>query len=255
MNEYFTDDSPSESGKTLVPFLSSDMCTFTLYTVVILAGLVVATWPWRGFVPFVREQRIPYSFPIVFIGLLVIVTYLHLRLGRGEIAVSRVFTRVQAHRHVVPAETVYPFTRYALIIFCLHILFWLLPCFPILLLVTALSGFSLLTFGKALSIVFTAALLCRLFGFVMYLLWDNASVLGYLFARVFLAASIYATGFLVPVINPIRVLLDLDSNRLGGSSLMSAYTVYTLISLAGIGLLSILAELLVSRKGKKENIT
>ena len=252
IDEYFTD----ESGKALIPFISSQMCSFAFYTVVILTGLVVVTWPWQGFVPFMREQRIPYSFPVVFIGLIVISTYLHLRLGRGEIAINRYFIRPQAHQHFVPSEVVYPFGRYALFIFCLHILFWLLPCFPILILATAISGFSLLTFGKAVSIVFTAALLCKLFGFLMYLLWGNTSILGYLFSRIFLAASVYVTGFLVPVINPIRLifLLDLDRDKLM-LSFESAYTVYMLIMLASISILAILAEFLVSKKRKKEEAT
>jgi hypothetical protein len=189
-----------------------------------------------------------------FVSLVVITSYLHLRLGRGEIGINRYFTRAKEHQNFLPSEVVYPFRRYGLILFCLHILFWLLPCFPILILVTAISGFSLLTFGKALSIVFTTALLCRLFGFWLYLLWGNMSVLGYLFARVFLAASIYATGFLVPVINPLRVIfgLEQDSDILG-LSMKSAYTQYMLFVCTAIILLAILADLFVSKQQKKED--
>jgi hypothetical protein len=250
INEYFTD----ESGKTLIPFISSEMCSFAFYTVMILTGLVVVTWPWQGFVPFMREQRIPYSFPTAFIALVVISTYLNLRLGRGEIAINKQFTRPKAHQHFTPSEVAYPFGRYTLITFCLHIVFWLLPYFPILILVTAISGFSLLTFGKAVSIVFIATLLCRLFGFLMYLLWGNTSIVGYLFSRVFLAASIYVTGFLAPALNPVRVmfLLDLDSDKLV-LSLRSAYAVYMLIMLASVSVLIILAGFLVRKKRKKED--
>ena len=102
--EYFIDS----SGHALVPFFSKSVIFTAFYGVLILSGLVVATWPWQGLIVYMKDQRVPYTFPSVFIGLLVIQTYINVRLGRGESGVSYHFTREKMHQQYLPTESLAP---------------------------------------------------------------------------------------------------------------------------------------------------
>ncbi len=209
-----------------------------------LSATTIVTWPWQGFVAFMQEKRIPYTFLVVVTVLLAIQTYLHVRIGRGEVGIHHYFTREKIHQQYLPTEILLPFVRYGFPRACLQIMVMLLPFLPILLLVTVVSGFSLLTLAKALSVIFIASLVCRLWGFLMYELWGNSSILGYFVVRVFLAAAIYLSAFLNSPISPMRVLYQLDIKAgLSQSSLfIQPYTLYMFMALGCIVLLTLLCE-------------
>lgn len=239
IREYFVDS----TGHALVPFFSKRVVSTAFYIIVILGGLTVVTWPWQGFVAHMKDQRIPYTFPIVFIGLFAIQTYMHLRFGRGEIGINYHFTHEKIHQQYLATEVVKPFLQYGFVKFCFQILGLLLPALPILLLVTAISGFSLLTLLKALSVVATAALICRLWGFWLYELWGNSSIFGYFLARIFLAGTMYLTGFLKIPINPLRVIYQMESDSSASQSLLEQpYVLYMLAAFGCILLFTLLCE-------------
>jgi hypothetical protein len=247
--EYFVDS----SGHALVPFFSKTVLFATFYDLLILIGLVVATWPWQGLIVYMKDQRIPYTFAIVFIGLLVVQTYLNVRLGRGEIGVSYHFTREKIHQQYLPTEVMTSFIRYGLIKSCLHIVVLLLPALPILLLVTAISGYSLLASAKALSVVAAATLLCRLWGFLLYILWGNTSIIGYFFARVFLAGVIYLSAFLKIPVNPIRIIYRTDVDAtLSQSSWAQPYVLYMFMTSGCILVFIVLCERFTRHRRIKE---
>jgi hypothetical protein len=239
IQEYFIDS----TGHALVPFFSKRIMSTAFYITLILGGLTILTWPWQGFVIHMKDQRVPFTFPVVFIGLFAIQTYMHLRLGRGEIGINYHFTHEKIHQQYLATEVVRPFLQYGFVKFCFQIVALLLPALPILLLATAISGFSLLTCLKALSVVATAALICRLWGFWLYELWGNASIFGYFLARIFLAGTMYLTGFLKTPINPLRVLYQMDSDKSASQSLFEQpYVLYILMAFGCILLLVFLCE-------------
>ena len=66
--------------------------------------------------------------------------------------------------------------------------------------------------GKGLTIIASAILLCRMFGFLMYVLWGRTSIVGYLIGRIFLVVFLFVTALNIPMINPIRLLYDLNKD-------------------------------------------
>jgi len=239
IQRYFADS----SGHVFVPMFSKYIVTVSFYMTLILGGLIVVTWPWQGFVAYLEDQRIPYTFPVIFIALLMIQTYIHLQLGRGEVGANYHFLREKMHQQYLPTEVLTPFVQYGFIRFCIQIVVLLFPPLPILLLATAVSGFPLSTLLKALSVIATAALVCRLMGFLLYELWGTNSILGYFLARIFLATVMYLSGFLKVPINPIRVLYRMDvEGSISQSIFQHPYMLYLMTAIGWILLLTILCE-------------
>ena len=75
------------------------------------------------------------------------------------------------------------FLRYGLIEFVWHTLILLLPFLPLLIVAASVSAVSFTIFIAAMSILYAVSLLCRMFGFVVYLFWGRMSTLGYIVAR------------------------------------------------------------------------
>lgn len=242
---YFT----GHTDQALIPFFSRPTLNLCVYTILILSVLGAMFWPWQGLLLFMKDQRVPMSFPLIVLALLAIQTYINIRLGRGEFTTNPRFLKERMYQTEFPVEVVVPFFRDTLPIFSLHIAFLLLPAFPILLIFAAVSGFAFIVILKTLAIVFTAALLCRLFAFMMYLLWGNTGLLGYFFARVFLFVSIYLSAFVEPPINPIRLLYSMNfdvPSRI--VPLTSTYQLYMALTIGLIGVLSLLCEFLGRRR-------
>ena len=239
LKRYFHDS----SGHSLVPFFSKYVMSSSFYAMLILSGVAVVTWPWQGFVTFMQEQRTPYTFFVVGLALLATQTYLHLRIGRGEIGINYYFTREKIHQQYLPTEILMPFLQFGFPRACLQILTMLLPFLPILLLVVVVSGVSLLTLLKTLSVVFTASLICRLWGFFVYELWGNSSVLGYFLVRAFLGCVIYLSAFLKVPVSPFSVLYRINVKYVFLQRLpITPYMFYMLMAFGWIGVLIFLCE-------------
>jgi hypothetical protein len=102
------------------------------------------------------------------------------------------------------------FFQYGLVEFLLHTLILLLPFVPLLILPAAISAVSLITFLKAVFILYTASLICRMIGFMVYLIWGRLSTLGYFMARAIMFLFMFGTIFFAPFINPLRRLYLLN---------------------------------------------
>ncbi len=241
---YLTDD----SEKSLAPFFSSITLSSTLYSVFIASGLVLLFWPWQDFANFMIKHQAPLTFFAIFTATLITNAYVNLRCGRGEMFTSHYFTGSGYYQEATTFEKENNFLQYGLIAFLLHTLLLLFPFLPLLILSTAMSGLPLTAFARAISIVFTASLLCRLFGFLMYLFRGRASLIGYLLARIFLIIFILVTAIVASEINPILPIYEMNRGLESiGLSLTSSYVLYMAAVISAISLLVIVNYLLVRR--------
>jgi hypothetical protein len=155
---------------------------------------------------------------------------------------------------IVVFERENDFLQYGLIEFVLHILFLLFPFFPLLMLSTSVSGVPLSVFGKACSVVFTASLLCRVFGFITHIFWGRTGYIGYLLTRAFLGIFLLGTLALAPAINPILVLYELNNSLSQiGVSLKSSYFLYIITVSLTIGMFVAITQILVRHHIHKES--
>jgi hypothetical protein len=104
------------------------------------------------------------------------------------------------------------FFTYGLIAFLLHSQIMLLLYLPLLILAASISAVSFFPFLQAVSILYFAALLCRMFGFLVYLIWGRTSTVGYFVARIFIILFIFGTFFFSPFINPLQILYLLNKS-------------------------------------------
>ena len=240
--DYLTD----ESEKSLAPFFSPIILSASFYSVLIVAGLLILCWPWQNLVSFMSKHKVPLVFFQIFTATLITNSYLNLRCGRGEMVKSDYFSSYSAEVSTFEKEN--DFFQYGLIEFLLHTVFLILPFLPLLILCTSISGLPLTTFVRACAIVFTASLLCRMFGFLMYLFGGRAGFTGYFFSRVFLIVFIFATAVFAPVINPIINIYKLNKSLQSfGLPFISYYAFYLATVTAAILILVLVNQMLVKR--------
>ena len=247
--DYLTND----SEKSLAPFFSPPLIKATLNSILIVAGLLLVFWPWQNFVNFIGQNKVPLTFFKTFTVTLIIISYTNLRCGRGEMATLDYYTKVYYRKEIATYEKEHDFFRYGLIEFILHSAFLMSFFFPFLILSASVSGISWLVFLKACSVVFSASLLCRMLGFLVYLLLGQFSSIGYFFTRIFLLVFLFATLTLAPIINPILNLYELNNDLQSiGFSFKNSYPFYMVTVLATLVFLIIMSQLLIKHHMKQE---
>ena len=238
MKYYYLTD---ESEKSLAPFFSKMVLSASFISVVIIIVLICVFWPRQPLSNFIIEERIPHTFFLIFAPTLIVYSYVNLCCGCGDM-IKRGYHIIKYPTDKSTFEKEIDFFHYGLIEFLLHTLILLLPFLPLLIMPAAISAVSLLTFIKAVAILYTAALLCRQFGFMVYLFWGRLSTLGYFVARAIMFAFIFGTIFFAPFINPLKLLYLLNQSPNGVGS---AFVSYMVISLLGILCLSVTNHILV----------
>lgn len=203
---YLTDD----TERSLAPFFSPFMMKVMLNSVLIVAALVILFWPWQHLFSFVSRRDVPTVFFKIFMATLIITSYINLRCGRGEMVKVDFYTKYY-QKEAATREKEHEFFRYGFVEFLLHSLILLLPFLPILLLATAISGLSMLTFAQGLYVLFGGSLCCRLFSFSVYLIWGRFSATGYFMARVIMIVFLVISATFAPVANPILILYELNN--------------------------------------------
>jgi hypothetical protein len=241
---YLTDD----SEKSLAPFFSKMVLSASFLSTVIIVVLMFVFWPRQPLSGFMIAERIPHTFFLIFGATLIVYSYVNLCCGCGDM--------IQHGYHIIKYPTdkstfekEIAFFHYGLIEFLLHTLILLLPFVPLLILPAAISAVSLITFIKAVFILFTASLICRLFGFMVYLFWGRLSTLGYFVARAIMILFIFGTIFFAPFVNPLRLLYLLNQRPNG---IGFAFVFYMVIVLLAILCLSITNHILVRRNINKD---
>jgi len=245
-----------ESEKSLNPFFSPKVMSALFNSIVIVSGLLLIFWP-RNFASFISQNKTPLVFTVVFSATLVILSYINLRCGRGELVKFKFFFHEYPElEKIVVFEKENSFLQYGLVGFLFHVTFLLFPFLPLLVLSTSVSGVSLLVFVKAFSVVFTGSLLCRVLGFIAYIFWRRTGYPGYLLTRVFLGVFFLGTLLLAPAVNPILVLYELNNSLSQiGVSLKSSYFLYIITVSLTIGMFIAISQILVRRHIHKEKTT
>jgi hypothetical protein len=128
----------------------------------------------------------------------------------------------------------------------------LLPFLPLLVLAASISVASFITFLKAVCILYTASLLFRLFGFMVYLFWGRLSSLGYFTARLFMVVFVFGTLLFLPPINPLQVLYDLNERP---DAIAWTFVMYMAFVIFAILLLIAVNHKLVGRHINQEKTT
>lgn len=211
MKYYFLTD---ESEKSLAPFFSKTVLSAGFVSVVFLGVALLIFWPRQPLSDFVIGNKDPLVFFLVFTAALIISAYINLCCGCGDLT-RRGYYMIKYRTDLATFEMEIDFLRYGLIEFVWHILILLLPFVPLLILAASVSAVSFTIFIAALSILYSVSLLCRMFGFVVYLFGGRMSTLGYIVARAFLIAYLFGTLLFVPFINPIRYLSLLSDSPNG----------------------------------------
>jgi len=245
----------SDSEKSLGPFFSPMMVSITFNCVWIIGVLLVALWPQKDLFHYLHGHKIPLTFLGTFVGTLLINSYVNLRCGRGEIFPKNIFSKM-VREDVTTLEEEHEFLSYGFIQAILHVAFFILLAFPLLIFSANISGISFTVFSKALSIMFTASLLCRLFSFLVYLLFGRWSLTGYLSTRIFFVFFFFATGAFAAFVNPILLIYALYKGEeiLTGSS-MNAYPYYIMIVTAAILMVTLINHAIIKRNIFKERST
>jgi hypothetical protein len=241
---YLTD----ESEKSLAPFFSKMVLSASFISVLIIIVLIFVFWPRQPLSSFIIAERIPHTFFLIFAPTLIVYSYVNLCCGCGDM-IKHGYHIIKYPNDKSTFEKEIDFFHYGLIEFLLHTLILLLPFLPLLIMPAAISAVSLITFIKAVSILFTAALLCRMFGFMVYLFWGRLSTLGYFVARAIMILFIFGTIFFAPFINPLKLLYLLNQNPKG---IGSAFVSYMVILLLATLCLSITNHILVRRNINKD---
>jgi hypothetical protein len=236
---YLTD----ESEKSLAPFFSKMVLSASFLSVVIIVGLMFVFWPRQPLSSFMMAERIPHTFFLIFGATLIVYSYVNLCCGCGDM-IQRGYHIIKYPTDKSTFEKEIEFYHYGLIEFLIHTLIFLLPFVPLLILPAAISAVSLITFIKAVSILFTASLICRMFGFMVYLFWGRLSTLGYFVARAIMILFIFGTIFFAPFVNPLRLLYLLNQRPDGIDFSIVSYMVMVLLAIL---CLSITNHILVKR--------
>jgi hypothetical protein len=240
---YLTDD----SEKSLAPFFSKKVLAASFLSVVIIVGLMFVFWPRQPLSSFMIAERIPHTFFLIFGATLIVYSYVNLCCGCGDM-IQRGYHIIKYPTDKSTFEKEIEFFHYGLIEFLLHTLILLLPFVPLLILPAAISAVSLIPFIKTVSILLTASLICRMFGFMVYLFWGRLSTLGYFVARAIMILFIFGTIFFAPFVNPLRLLYLLNQRPNG---IGFAFVSYMVMVLLAILCLSIANHILVRRNIKK----
>ncbi|MBD3306082.1 hypothetical protein GF339_06820 [candidate division KSB3 bacterium] len=250
--EYLTDS----SDRSLVPFFSPSVTAALFYGVLIVTGVLVVFWPWQDLPSFMGKQQSPLVFFQLSTAVLIIIAYVNLRCGRGEMVRTDYFKSYEG-KPPRTFEQERNFFRYGLIGFLLHTLFLLLPFLPLLILATSLSGLSLRACAQACVLVFMTSLLCRVFGFVMYLLGGRASFFGYFFTRAFFVLVLFATAVLAPACNPILVLYGMNKTSQRIDVPIASHYIFSMaVTLIALLVFMLASQLLITyQRHKREKET
>jgi len=222
MKYYFLTD---ESERSLAPFFSKIMVAAPFFCVLTVSGFILLLWPRQSLYSYIGSNSAPILFFLGFGATHLLLAYVSLCCGRGELSLKNYYSRYGSD--VSTYEKEFDFMRYGLVAALIHTLILILVCLPVLILCAAVSCMSLIGFIKALFIVYTASLFCRLAGFLCYLFWGRLSALGYVAARLVMIAFVFGTYAFARNINPLHILYTMNTGPGGmGAYLDHAYGIY-----------------------------
>jgi hypothetical protein len=191
------------------PFKNKKLLSILSNFVWLLFFILLFIWPKQGFYFYVREQDLPLTYLFIFELTFVLIGYLNLKCGNGEVYIKMVIIRVK----YIDAQETYSFNYQGIFWSLLHVSFLLAPFLPILLVASLLSGINISGFLISIAIIFQFSVVFRLIGVSNFLVLGNNNTLSYLISRLFF---IFVTGFswyLSPFINPIQIFITFHFGR------------------------------------------
>ena len=213
MKYYYLTD---ESENSLAPFFSRQVLSAGLAGATVVGIILLLFWPRQPLADVMATANEPAVFLIASSAALIVNAYINLCCGAGDM--------VRKGYHMINYPTDHPthemqiaFYGYGLIEFLLHTLVLLLLFLPLLALAAFISATSWTVLLKAVAVLYSAALFCRLSGFTTYLLWGRSSTLGYFTARAIMIIFVFITVMFAPLINPLYLLYRLTHNAEGAS--------------------------------------
>jgi len=235
-----------ESEKTLAPFFSEPVISYHFRCLIIAGSVLLVMWPRQPFYYFLEASHAPLLFFQVFAVVAILCSYLSLRCGRGEMVQRDYFS--EYYEELPAFEKERNFFTYGLVGFLLHTAFLVLPFIPILIIATTVSWVPFALFAKAVIVLYAGALLCRITGFVLYLLGGRLSYSGYFIARVFIIFYLFATALFYSRINPLNILYGLNKGvKSAGSPLSSPFGYYMAVVGIVICILTFICRFLILR--------
>jgi hypothetical protein len=211
MKYYFLTD---ESEKSLAPFFSQQVLSAGLTGAVIVGIFLLIFWPRQPLSDIMLTGSEPSVFFLVFAAALIVNAYINLCCGAGDM-VRKGYYIINYGTDLPTYEKQIGFYRYGLVEFLLHALVLLLLFMPLLALAAFISAVSWTAFLMAVTILYSAALFCRLGGFMVYLFWGRSSTLGYLTARAAMIFFVFITVIFAPPVNPLYLLYRLNQSSDG----------------------------------------
>lgn len=242
-----------DGEKDLSPIFSATMVSVLFGGLWIMILLLFLSWPYSPLFQYLLESRIPWTFYSVFAGALIVISYMNLRLGLGEIIPKVVSARTDREGLITHEEET-DYGSYALPQQGIHTLTLILLFFPFLLLGGLVNGTTCSDFFVALGILFSASFLCRQGAFLGVLLWGRWSPGAYWGGRIFFLLLLFGTGFFFPEGNPLLLLFNLHfGERIPLGPVVSSPLPYFLLSLFLFLTFTLLSRLMIKRKRTKRN--
>ncbi|MCP4350302.1 MAG: hypothetical protein GY795_32920 [Desulfobacterales bacterium] len=239
----------------LTPFFSPKMLKLYLDCIWSFGLLLLLFWPKKALHDYIYHCSSPICFSAGFVAALIIISYVSLCCGRGEM-VHTDYVRSMERKEVVFIEETHDFFTYGFVEFFLHTILLILILFPMLIWASGVSGISLYIFAKAVLVLFLTSLVCRMFGFLMYLMFGKWSKIGYISARIFFIFFIFLTGIFAPVANPIRLIHALwAKEKMITWSLTGTYSIFSLLSACIILSLILTINVILRRRNQDGNLS
>jgi hypothetical protein len=194
-----------DDEKSLSPFFSPLMSSITYNYIWILGAILLISWPHKSLYQYVQSHSMPLTFMGVFAASMIMISYIQIRCGRGEVFVKDSYHKM-IREGIRTFEEENGFFFYSLPQSILHILFFLFLSLPILILAASISAVGIEHLLMALFIIFMSALVCRWFAFLSYFLLGRWSFWGYLLPRLFFILIFFITAFYNDFANPVLLL-------------------------------------------------
>lgn len=241
-----------DDEKSLAPFFSPLMSSITYNYVWILGALLLLFWPHKSLDQFIRGHNMPLIFIGVFAASMIMISYIQIRCGRGEVFVKDSYGKM-LREGIKTFEEEQDFLSYGLPQSLLHILFFVLLSLPLLIFAASVSGASAEHLLMALFIIFMSALICRWFSFLVYLLLGRWNFWGYILPRLFFILVFFVTALFNDFANPVLLLnLFFKGKVYLFENDMSQYPLFIFLSISLALILGLLIHLLISHRGRKE---
>ncbi|MCP4749854.1 MAG: hypothetical protein GY866_03085 [Proteobacteria bacterium] len=247
-----SDSSTDKRAASLTPLFSPRIISNIFTGIWIVSLLLLLFWPQKDLYYYLQENAIPINFLVVFAAALLVVSYTNLSCGKGDMIHLDFISRV-TRTELAPLEEERGFVLNGIFVFFVHSLFLFLPFLPVLVISAAMSKISLPVLLKSLSVLYSSSLLCRLFGFQIYLLWGKWSQVGSIICGLFYLFFFIATGFAAPFVNPVLLIFNFFKGRDVVSHFsMRPYPLYLVVVASAAFVLVAASQFVIVQKTKGE---